>query len=102
MQTLAGRLGMHPLALSQAGRYLFETHTSVSSYLERCDARFKVLLKRRPLQREYSRGSIDATISLSYDRLVVREPPAVALLILCFVTEVSGVHVMYVAQGSRI
>src|SRR5271154_1167553 len=86
MRTLAGRLGMHPLALSQAGRYLFETNSSVSSYLEKYEARFQKLLTRRPLPREYSNGSIDATLSLSYDQLVIREPSAAALLMLwsCF------------------
>lgn len=86
MRILAARLGMHPLALSQAGRYLLETCSSVLSYLEKYDTRFKTLLKRRPLAREYYSGSIDATLSLSFDSLAARDPSAAALLMLwsCF------------------
>ena len=86
MRTLVARLGMHPLALSQAGRYILETNSSFPSYLRKYDARFKMLLQRRPLAREYQNGSIHATLGLSFDSLVDREPSAAALLMLwsCF------------------
>jgi len=86
MRTLAARLGMHPLALSQAGRYLLETRSSVSSYLEKYDARFKMLLQRQLLAREYHNGSVDATLSLSFDSVAAQDPSAAALLMLwsCF------------------
>lgn len=77
---------MHPLALNQAANLLAETLMRPSKYLRDYNVRFKRLLQRKPGAREYSNGSIDATLGLSYDQLLARNPSAAALLILfgCF------------------
>lgn len=74
---------MHPFALSQAGQYIEETHTSPSDYLGKYDKRFKALIKKRAGPKGYHNGSISATLSLSYDQLKKRNPTAAALLMLC-------------------
>ncbi|MCJ1434207.1 hypothetical protein MMC27_003574 [Xylographa pallens] len=80
---LVQRLGAYPLAISQAGRLMYEMHMSPSKYLQQYDVRFNTLLKSRPDAREYHNGSIATTLGLSYDRLVARNASAAALLILC-------------------
>ena len=83
IEALVQRLGSHPLALSQAGRFMYETKTSPAKYLRQFESRFKSLLKQRPALREYGNGSIMATFSLSYDQLMVSNPSAAAFLMLC-------------------
>lgn len=82
VQRLVYRLGSHPLALSQAGQYIYETHTSPLAYLNQYHKRFRTLIKQRPGSKEYHNGSITATLSLSYDKLMERNPSAAALLML--------------------
>ncbi|MCJ1476114.1 hypothetical protein MMC13_004779 [Lambiella insularis] len=83
ISSLVQRLGAHPLALSQAGKLIYEMRMSPSKYVQKYDARFRTLLKARPDMREYHNGSIATTLGLSYDRLILRNPAAAALLILC-------------------
>lgn len=79
-EELAKRLGYYPLALSQCGRYISETQDSFVRYLARYEAKLKSLLKQTPSIRGYQNGSIDATMSLSYEALKVRNPTSAALL----------------------
>ena len=95
------RLGAHPLALSQAGRLIFETQMSPTRYLQQYDVRFKALLKTQPGMREYHNGSIMATLGLSYDRLMTRNPSAAALLILCGYLDNSSLNYDLFAASSN-
>ncbi|MCJ1283148.1 hypothetical protein MMC26_002475 [Xylographa opegraphella] len=89
---LVERLGAYPLAISQAGRLMYEMQMSPSKYLQQYDMRFKTLLKTRPEAREYHNGSISTTLSLSYDQLVARNASAAAFLILCSYFDNSNIY----------
>ncbi|MCJ1377833.1 hypothetical protein MMC17_000929 [Xylographa soralifera] len=89
---LVERLGAYPLAVSQAGRLMYEMQMSPSKYLQQYDARFKTLLKTRPEAREYHNGSIATTLGLSYDQLVARNASAAAFLILCSYFDNSNIY----------
>ncbi|MCJ1404838.1 hypothetical protein MMC11_008064 [Xylographa trunciseda] len=89
---LVQRLGAHPLAVSQAGRLMYEMQMSPSKYLQQYDVRFKALLKTRPEAREYHNGSISATLGLSYDQLKERNASAAALLMLCSYFDNSNIY----------
>ena len=92
MDLLVKLLGAYPLAVSQAGRLMYEMQMSPSKYLQQYDKRFKTLLKTRPEAREYHNGSIDTILGLSYDQLVARNASAAALLILCSYFDNSNIH----------
>ena len=79
---LVEKLGAYPLALSQAGRYVYETQTSFDNFLELYSSRVKALIKQKPSKREYQNGSIKAALEMSFDVLKTRDPRAAALLML--------------------
>ena len=82
LTSLVARLGGHPLALSQAANLMSERGITASKYLREYDVRLEKLLRGRPSARRYSNGSVNATLGLSYDQLISRDPTAAALLIL--------------------
>ena len=82
VESLVQRLGAHPLAVSQASRFIAKTHISPLDYIQKFDIRFRQLLKDRPRLDQYHNGSIAATLGLSYDQLILRDPSAAALLML--------------------
>ena len=79
---LVEKLGAYPLALSQAGRFMYETSTSCENFLGLYNSRVKALIKQKPSRREYQNGSIKAALEMSFDVLKTRDPRAAALLIL--------------------
>ena len=81
-QDLVEKLGAYPLALSQAGRFMYETSTSCENFLRLYDSRVKALIKQKPSRREYQNGSIKAALEMSFDVLKTRDPRAAALLML--------------------
>ncbi|KAL8796491.1 MAG: hypothetical protein Q9195_001165 [Heterodermia aff. obscurata] len=81
-QDLVEKLGAYPLALSQAGRFMYETSTSCENFLRLYDSRIKALMKQKPSRREYQNGSIKAALEMSFDVLKTRDPRAAALLML--------------------
>ena len=76
-------LGFYPVALSQAGRYISENQINCRKYLEKYEKRIAALLEQRPNNREYERGSIATTLTLSYDMLKAKKPIAAAFLSMC-------------------
>ena len=86
------RLGVHPLAISQAGRLMYEMQMSPAKYLQQYDVRVRKLLQTRPEVREYHNGSIAATLDLSFDQLAARNASAAALLMLCSCFDNSNIY----------
>ena len=76
-------LGFYPVALSQAGRYISENQINCRRYLEKYEKHIATLLEQRPHIREYERGSIATTLTLSYDMLKANKPTAAAFLSMC-------------------
>ena len=76
-------LGFYPVALSHAGRHIFENQINCRKYLETYEKRIVALLEQRPNIREYERGSIATTLTLSYDMLKAKNPTAAASLSMC-------------------
>ena len=81
-QDLVEKLGAYPLALSQAGRFMYETSTSCENFLRLYNSRIKNLIQQKPGRREYQNGSIKAALEMSFDALKIRDPRAAALLML--------------------
>ncbi|KAL9611132.1 MAG: hypothetical protein Q9167_004212 [Letrouitia subvulpina] len=77
------KLSCYPIALSQAGKYIFENQIGSQKYLENYNNRLSFLLKQNPNKREYEHGSISTTLMLSYDKLKVNNPTAAAFLSMC-------------------
>ena len=71
-EALAARLGGHPLSLSQAGRYIFETQISIEKYVISFDKLFTT--------HQVSNGSIDTTFEISYNAMKTKNPNAAYLL----------------------
>ncbi|KAL8701981.1 MAG: hypothetical protein Q9201_004627 [Fulgogasparrea decipioides] len=80
MNKLVQRLGYLPLALVQAGKYMRETKTSCSKYLDLYETSWSQLLAETPRLRDYENGSIQTTWMISYDRIRDSDPTAAKLL----------------------
>lgn len=81
-QRLVEKLGAYPLALSQTGRYMYETSTSYDGFLKVYETRLQALIKQEPSRREYQNGSIKAALELSFEALKARDAHAAAFLLL--------------------
>ncbi|MCJ1395473.1 hypothetical protein MMC18_008359 [Xylographa bjoerkii] len=92
IELLVQRLGAHPLAITQAGRFMYDAHISPSKYLQKYNVRFKTLLETPLMAREYHVKSITATLSLSYEQLVARNASAAAFLMLCGCFDNSNIY----------
>ena len=78
---IVDRLQGLPLALAQAGAYIYEMGISPRKYLESYEARtFDIMSQNNDIT--YANGSIMATFQISYDAVKARNPNAFKLLTL--------------------
>lgn len=76
---LVHRLQGLPLALAQAGAYIYEMGISPKKYLESYEARtYDIMSQNNDIT--YAKGSIMATFQISYDAVRARNPMAFKLL----------------------
>ncbi len=73
------RLHGLPLALAQAGAYIYEMGITPKKYPESCEARTHDIMTQNN-DITYANGSIMATFQISYDAVRARNPMAFELL----------------------
>lgn len=69
-----------------------EEQINCVKYPERYEARLKSLLVQMPSAREYQKGSISATLGLSYTALKAQDPGGAAFLAFCGCLDNSKIH----------
>ncbi|KAL8827649.1 MAG: hypothetical protein Q9191_003062 [Dirinaria sp. TL-2023a] len=69
MTKLIQRLGCLPLALVQAGIYMYQTKTGCSKYLDLYKASWTQLTAETPRLQDYENGSIQTTWMISYEHV---------------------------------
>lgn len=79
--TIVERLQGLPLAIAQAGAYIYEMGTTTKKYLESYEARTNDILTQNS-DITYANGSIMATFQISFDAVETRNPIASKLLTL--------------------
>lgn len=81
VENLLDRLDGLPLALTQAGSFLYETGTPVKDYLEDYDMKWKELMEiEDELQIEKAQRSVLTTWKISYERVQKQNPQAAEFL----------------------
>ena len=100
MTKLVERLGYLPLALVQAGRYIRETKTSYSKYLELYESSWSRLVAETPRLRDYDNGSIQTTWTISYKRIQETNETAATFLQLWANLDRQDIWYELVSRGS--
>ena len=101
MVQLIKRLGYLPLALVQAGKYMRESGTSCSKYLELYESSWLRLVAEVPQLRNYENGSIQTTWAISYRRVEHANPTAAKLLQLWACLDHQEIWYGLFSRGSR-
>jgi tetratricopeptide (TPR) repeat protein len=76
-------LGGLPLALDEAGAYMYETKCSLSRYLQLYQTQHAALLKRRGTSLPYPVETVAATWHLAFEKVQQANPAAADMLRLC-------------------